>query len=53
MTGLLIVLVWDRSLQDAAMTRIDQLIPAATALGRLGPERILAAVVGFYFGSRS
>ena len=33
--------------------QIDQLLPPEIHLGRFGPEHLLAAVVGFYFGSRS
>jgi hypothetical protein len=51
--GLLIFLVLNRLVELVPPTRIDQLIPPGIHLGRFGPEHILAAVVGFYFGSRS
>jgi hypothetical protein len=51
--GLLIILVLSRLLQIVPPTQIDRLIPAEIHLGQLGPEHLLAAVVGFYFGSRS
>jgi hypothetical protein len=51
--GLLILLVLNRLLLLAPPTQIDRLIPPEIHLGRYGPEHILAAVVGFYFGSRS
>jgi hypothetical protein len=51
--GLLIVLVMNRLLLPGTTNGIDQLIPAELHLGHLGPEQVLAAVVGFYFGSRS
>ena len=40
-------------LAPGAPSQIDPLIPPGIHLGHLGPEQILAAVVGFYFGSRS
>jgi len=51
--GLLIFLVWNRLQPLVPPGEIDQLIPPGIHLGHLGPEQILAAVVGFYFGSRS
>ena len=51
--GLLIFLVLNRLLLLVPPDRIDRLIPPAIHLGRFGPEHLLAAVVGFYFGSRS
>jgi hypothetical protein len=51
--GLLIFLVWNRLLLLVPPTQIDRLIPPEIHLGGLVPEQILAAVVGFYFGSRS
>ncbi len=51
--GLLIFLVLNHVLLLVPQGRIDELIPTGLHLGHLGPERILAAVVGFYFGSRS
>jgi hypothetical protein len=51
--GLLIFLVLNRLLRLVPPAQIDQLIPPEIHLGRFGPEHVLAAVVGFYFGSRS
>jgi hypothetical protein len=51
--GLLIFLVLNRVLLVVPPTQINQLIPPDIHLGRFGPEHLLAAVVGFYFGSRS
>jgi hypothetical protein len=51
--GLLIFLVLNRLLLIMPPTQIDWLIPPEVHLGRFGPEHMLAAVVGFYFGSRS
>jgi hypothetical protein len=51
--GLLIFLVLNRLLRLVPPAQIEQLIPLEIHLGRFGPEHILAAVVGFYFGSRS
>jgi hypothetical protein len=51
--GLLILLVLNRLPLLMSPSQIDQLIPPEIHLGHLGPEQILAAVVGFYFGSRS
>jgi hypothetical protein len=51
--GFLIFLVLNRLLLFVPPSRIDQFIPPAIHLGQFGPEHLLAAVVGFYFGSRS
>jgi hypothetical protein len=51
--GLLIFLVLNRTLLFVPSSEIDRLIPPELNFGRLGLDRILAAVVGFYFGSRS
>ena len=51
--GLLIFLVLNPLLLLVPPTRIDLLITPEMRLVHLGPEQILAAVVGFYFGSRS
>ncbi len=51
--GLLIFLVFSRLLQVVPPSEVDRLIPAGIHLGHLGPEHLLAAIVGFYFGSRS
>jgi hypothetical protein len=50
---LLIFLVWNRSFLIVSPTRIDGLFAQWVHLGRYGPEHVLAAIVGFYFGSRS
>lgn len=51
--GILIFLVLNRPLSMVPTAQIDGLIPAGLHLGRFGPEHVLAAVVGFYFGSCS
>ena len=51
--GLLIFLVLNKILLVVPPDQINQLIPPQVHLGRFGPEHLLAAVVGFYFGSRS
>jgi hypothetical protein len=51
--GLLIFLVLNRLMLFVPTTQVDQLIPAEIHLGHLGAEHLLAAIVGFYFGSRS
>ena len=50
---ILIVLVWNRLFPVVAPGELDSLFNGLVHLGRLGPEHLLAAVVGFYFGSRS
>ena len=50
---LLIVLVWNRSFVLFPSAPIDGLFGGWARLGRFGPEHVLAAIVGFYFGSRS
>jgi hypothetical protein len=49
----LAVLVWNRFLNLFPPDSVDTLLTPWVHLGRFGPEHILAAVVGFYFGSRS
>lgn len=51
--GLLLFLVANHLRPLVSPTQIDQLIPPGIHLGHLGPEHLLAAIVGFYFGSRS
>jgi hypothetical protein len=51
--GLLIFLVLNRLLLLVPPTPIDPLIAPEIHLGHFSPEQVLAAVVGFYFGSRS
>jgi hypothetical protein len=50
---LLIVLVLSRALLLLPPSQIDRLLSPDIHLGHLGPEHVLAAIVGFYFGSRS
>jgi hypothetical protein len=49
----LVVLVLNRLVLFVPTTALDALWAQWVHLGRLGPEHVLAAVVGFYFGSRS
>jgi hypothetical protein len=49
----LVVLVWNRYLLFFPPERFDSLFARWIHLGHYGPEHILAAIVGFYFGSRS
>ena len=51
--GLLIIPLLNRLLFIVPSIDIGRLIPPEIHLGRFGPEHLLAAVVGFYFGSRS
>jgi hypothetical protein len=50
---LLVTMVWNRLLLVFPPESIDRLFAGWLRLGRYGPENLLAAVVGFYFGSRS
>jgi hypothetical protein len=50
---LLLLLVWNRVVLLFPPSSVEALLPEGLHLGRAGPEHILAAVVGFYFGSRS
>jgi hypothetical protein len=50
---ILVVLVWNRLLLFFPPDRVDALFVRWVHLGRYGPEHVLAAIVGFYFGSRS
>jgi hypothetical protein len=50
---ILVVLVWNQFLVLFPPDSVNALLPPRAHLGRFGPEHILAAVVGFYFGSRS
>ena len=50
---MLAILVWNRVLVLFPTDFADTLLIARVHLGRFGVEHILAAVVGFYFGSRS
>jgi hypothetical protein len=50
---LLVALVWNRLVAYVAPDHIDALFARWVRLGHYGPEHALAAIVGFYFGSRS
>jgi hypothetical protein len=50
---ILIALVWNRLFPVVPPGELDTLFNGLVHLGRLGPEHLLAPVVGFYFGSRS
>jgi hypothetical protein len=50
---LLIFLVWSRCFLPFPSVWIDGFLAEWIRLGRFGPEHVLAAIVGFYFGSRS
>jgi hypothetical protein len=51
--GILVILVWNQIIVPFPMDSVDQLLSPRVHLGHLGVEHVLAAVVGFYFGSRS
>jgi hypothetical protein len=51
--ALLVGLVWNRLFPMIPPERVAGLVSGWGHLGRFGPENILAAVVGFYFGSKS
>lgn len=51
--GLLVILVWNHIVVLFPTDSVDALLSKQAHLGRLGVEHVLAAVVGFYFGSRS
>jgi hypothetical protein len=51
--GILVMLVWNHIVVLVPTDSIDELVSPRVHLGHLGVEHILAAVVGFYFGSRS
>ncbi len=50
---ILVVLVLNRLLLYFPPERVDAILARWVLIGRYGPEHVLAAVVGFYFGSRS
>jgi hypothetical protein len=50
---LLVVLVLNRLFPTFPVEPIDSLMTRFIPLGKFGPENLLAAIVGFYFGSRS
>jgi hypothetical protein len=49
----LVALVWNRLYPVVSPDQADALFARWVHLGKLGPEHLLGAVVGFYFGSRS
>jgi hypothetical protein len=49
----LAILVWNHVLVLFPTDSVDALLTSRVHLGRFGIEHVLAAVVGFYFGSRS
>ncbi len=49
----LVALVWNRLFAIVPSAQVDALLNPWGHLGRLGPEHLLAAVIGFYYGSRS
>ncbi len=51
--AILVVLVLNRLLLFFPQERIDAILAPWVFIDRYGPEHLLAAVVGFYFGSRS
>jgi len=51
--AILVTLVWNHVLPLFPTDSVDALLSPQVHLGHLGVEHILAAVVGFYFGSRS
>ena len=51
--GILVILVWNRIVVLFPTDSFDKLLSPRVHLGRLGVEHAMAAVVGFYFGSRS
>jgi hypothetical protein len=50
---ILAVLIWNQVFVVFPTDSVRALLPPHVQLGRIGVEHILAAVVGFYFGSRS
>jgi len=51
--GVLVILVWNRIVVLCPTDTVDALLSRRVHLGHFGVEHILAAIVGFYFGSRS
>ena len=49
----LVALVWNRLFPIVPPGELDAVFQGWGHLGRLGPEHLLAAVIGFYYGSRS
>ncbi len=51
--AILVILVWNQVLTVFPTGSVDALLSPRIHVGHLGVEHVLAAVVGFYFGSRS
>ena len=49
----LVALVWNRMFPVVPLDQVDAVFNRWGHLGRLGPEHLFAAVIGFYYGSRS
>jgi hypothetical protein len=49
----LVLIAWDQVVPFLPATPAGRLADVKFGLGRLGPPHVLAAIVGFYFGSRS
>ena len=49
----LVALVWNRLFPIVPPGEVDAVFQGWGHLGRLGPEHLLAAMIGFYYGSRS
>jgi len=49
----LVALVWNRMFPVVPLDQVDAVFNRWGHLGRLGPEHLLSAVIGFYFGARS
>jgi hypothetical protein len=49
----LVALVWNRIFPVVPVDQVDAIFNSWGHLGRFGPEHLLAAIIGFYFGSRS
>jgi hypothetical protein len=49
----LVVLVWNRLFPLVPHTEVDAVFEGWAHFGRLDPEHLLAAVIGFYYGARS
>ena len=51
--AVLVALVWNRIFPVVPVDQVDAIFNRWGHFGRFGPEHLLAAVIGFYFGSRS
>ncbi len=49
----LVALIWNRMFPIVPTADFDAVVGGWGHFGRLGPEHLLAAVIGFYYGSRS